>query len=258
MVIKVVLCRFSYIVASTTIIYSIINNSLAAVDGRKLYVYLSSSLYSGYGKLFTRIFIRKDEKLLSFVIKSQSRSYRNPMESSELYHTKQLFVLGKHCRRPHGVYCVFICFEGAYKAVADLTLPDPSSPDYTPTLLYKARSNIALNNPKDALALIPSESEEVALKAVAALARYVGSTDSSEAEAALEELRDLSVEIEGDDVEVTEREKGLVRVLAGTAFARAKEIEEALETLGAGSDSTRNLEAYVCFKFCSIGTYLTR
>jgi hypothetical protein len=33
-------------------------------------------------------------------------------------------------------------------------------------------------------------------------------------------------------------------VLAGTAFARAK---EALETLGAGSNSTRNLEADVLF-----------
>ena len=63
-------------------------------------------------------------------------------------------------------------------------------------------------------------------------------------DAALEELRDLCVEIEGDDVEATEREKGWVRVVAGTAFARAGEIEEALETLGAET-TTENLEAYV-------------
>jgi coatomer subunit epsilon len=56
----------------------------------------------------------------------------------------------------------------------------------------------------------------------------------------LEELRDLCVEIEGDDVD--ERDQGVVRVLAGTAFAQAEEIEEALETLGAGTD-TENLEA---------------
>jgi len=43
-------------------------------------------------------------------------------------------------------------------------------------------------------------------------------------------------------VEATEREKGWVRVVAGTAFARAGEIEEALETLGAES-TTENLEA---------------
>jgi len=146
------------------------------------------------------------------------------MESSELYHIKQQFVLG------------------AYKALVDTPLPDPNSPDYTPTIIYKARSSIALNNPKAALALIPSDNEEVALKAVAALARYVGSADETETEASLEELRDLCVEIEGDDADADEKEKGLVRVLAGTAFARAGEVEEALETLGAGSDH-ENLEA---------------
>ena len=50
------------------------------------------------------------------------------------------------------------------------------------------------------------------------------------------------MEIEGDDGEVDEKEKGLVRVLAGTAFTRAGEIEEALETLGAGTQH-ENLEA---------------
>ena len=50
------------------------------------------------------------------------------------------------------------------------------------------------------------------------------------------------MEIEGDDAEASDWEKGVVRVLAGTAFARAGEIEEALETLGAGND-THNLEA---------------
>lgn len=124
----------------------------------------------------------------------------------------------------------------------DLTLPDPSSPDYTPTLIYKARSSVALNDPTTALSLIPSDTEDVALKAVAALARYVGSKDPAETEASLEELRDLCVEIEGDDVEADEKDKGTVRVLAGTAFARAGEIEEALETLGAGTD-TENLDA---------------
>lgn len=59
-------------------------------------------------------------------------------------------------------------------------------------------------------------------------------------ESALEELRDLSVEIEGDDIEGDERDKALVKVLAGTAFARAGEIEEALETLGT---DTEDLEA---------------
>ena len=88
--------------------------------------------------------------------------------------------------------------------------------------------------------IIPESSENVAVKAVASLARYVAAASSTDAEAALEELRDLSVEIEGDDVEGDEGDKALVRVLAGTAFARAGEVEEALETLGT---ETEDLEA---------------
>jgi hypothetical protein len=132
-------------------------------------------------------------------------------------------------------------YTGAYKSVLDTPLPDENSPDYTAALLYKARSHIALNDPQSALKIIPAGSENVALKAVASLARYIAGKDDTSKEAALEELRDLSVEIE-DEVEGTEREKALVRVLAGTAFARAGELEEALETFGT---ETEDLEAYV-------------
>ncbi|KAK6992255.1 heme peroxidase [Favolaschia claudopus] len=143
------------------------------------------------------------------------------MDSSELYHVKQQFFLG------------------AYKALIGLSLPDTNSPDYIPTLVYQARAHIALNDPSAALALVPADSENVALKAVSALARYVSAAETASQEAALEELRDLAVEIEGD-VEGTERDKHMVRVLAGTAFARAGEIEEALETL---MQDTEDLEA---------------
>jgi coatomer protein complex subunit epsilon len=90
------------------------------------------------------------------------------------------------------------------------------------------------------LELIPEDAEDVALKAISYLARFVDATDSSDAETVLEEFRDLSVEIEGDDVEGSQKDKALVRVLAGTAFARAGEVEEALETLGS---ETEDLEA---------------
>ncbi|KAI0676045.1 coatomer epsilon subunit-domain-containing protein [Trametes maxima] len=147
------------------------------------------------------------------------------MDSPDLYLVKQQFTLG------------------AYKSLVDLTLPDPDSPDYTPTLVYQARAHLALDSPSAALTLVPADSENVAVKAVGSLARFIaGGADEAAREAALEELRDLSVEIEGDDGEASEWEKGTVRVLAGTAFARAGEVEEALETLGAGTDA-RNLEA---------------
>jgi len=55
----------------------------------------------------------------------------------------------------------------------------------------------------------------------------------------------LSVEIEGDDLEASDKDKWLVRVLAGTAFARAGEVEEALETLGLSGGNEESVEAYV-------------
>ena len=116
-------------------------------------------------------------------------------------------------------------------------MPDPNSSDYVPTAIYQARAHIALGNPKAATDVLP-ESENVAVRAVSALAKFEGGGG----ETALEELRDLAVEIEGEDVEGDDRDKWLVRTLAGTAFAKAGEVEEALETLGAGSN-TISLEA---------------
>ena len=87
--------------------------------------------------------------------------------------------------------------------------------------------------------MLGSNDAPLSIRAARALARYVAKDD---AEKALEELRDLCVEIEEEGVD--EMQKGLVRVLAGTAFVRECEVEEALETLGAGS-SNENLDAYV-------------
>ena len=121
-------------------------------------------------------------------------------------------------------------------------MPDPASPGYASVVLYKARAHIALNDTKSVSQMIPESTENVALKAVAALARYIGVGETAAKDAALEELRDLCIEIEGEDGEATDRDKDMVRVLAGTAFVRAGELEEALETLGAGTN-TENLEA---------------
>ena len=127
--------------------------------------------------------------------------------------------------------------------------------------MYQARARLALNNPSAALSLLPADSEDVTIKAVSSLARYIAATTPSSenlegAEAALEELRDLSVEIEGDDIEASEKEKWLVRVLAGTAFARAGEVEEALETLGLSGGNEESVEAYV-FLHAGPTVYLT-
>ena len=121
----------------------------------------------------------------------------------------------------------------------DQKLPEESPEDYHSILFYKARAHLALGDTAAVKSLIPTDTENLALKAVSIFSNYVS---ASAGEAALEELRDLCVEIEGDDVKATEREKGWVCVVSGTAFFRAGEIEEALETLGAET-TTENLEA---------------
>lgn len=148
------------------------------------------------------------------------------------------------CYKFYVLVYTHICILGAYRTLVQTPLPDSSSSDYIPRILYNARAYIALNEPKSALKLIPEGSESIALKAVASLARYVDAADPTKAEAALEELRDLSIEIESEDIDGSDKDKALVRVLAATAFARAGEVEEALETLGS---DTEDLEACVPF-----------
>ncbi|GJJ12754.1 hypothetical protein Clacol_010365 [Clathrus columnatus] len=128
----------------------------------------------------------------------------------ELYYIKQKFTLG------------------AWKSIIDQKL-DESSPDFQQLKLYQAQAYIALNKPTEALKLLDPNNTSLSVRALRALARYL----SKEGENALEELRDLCVEIEEEGID--EKEKSLVKVAAGTAFAREGEIEEALETLGAGT-----------------------
>jgi coatomer protein complex subunit epsilon len=139
---------------------------------------------------------------------------------------------------------ILIPKQGAYESLAEYT---PDKPFEDTILFYKARAHIALGDTEIIKQIIPADTESLALKAVTVFANYISAPAAGDA--ALEELRDICVEIEGDDVEATEREKGWVRVVAGTAFARAGEIEEALETLGAES-TTENLEAYVFSSMC--------
>jgi coatomer subunit epsilon len=125
----------------------------------------------------------------------------------------------------------------------DTPVADANSPDYVQALVLHARAHVALGDPAAALSLLPLDSENVAIKAVSAFAKYFATPAMQRGDARLEPLRDLCVEIE-DDEDSDEREKGLVKVLAGIVFANAGETEEALETLGAGSQK-ENLEAYV-------------
>ncbi|QRV83321.1 coatomer epsilon subunit domain-containing protein [Ceratobasidium sp. AG-Ba] len=138
------------------------------------------------------------------------------MDSDSLFHLKTQFYLG------------------AYSALTSNPLPDENSPDYLQTLLYTARSHIALGDPATALSILPEDDSEPSIKAVRAFAHYIQGQDSS---SALEELRDASLEVEGEEGPLN----GLVKVVAATAFLREGEVEEALATLGAGT-GTKDVE----------------
>jgi len=144
------------------------------------------------------------------------------MDPNDLYSVRQQFTLG------------------AYKTLTSFPLPDANAEDRTLLVLYHIRSWIALEQLDKALGLVSELGDSgIVSRAVRALVSYL--KNPGEKETHLEELRDLCVEIEGEDVEGDEYERGAVRVLAGTAFAREGEMEEALETLGAGTNHT-NLE----------------
>lgn len=129
-------------------------------------------------------------------------------------------------------------------------MPPKGSPEYLPTLLYTARSLIALGETSRALTLVPADVEP-AVRAVRALATYLETKKSSgDVEAVLDELRDLTIEAEaaaeeaeagGAGVEHDGAGVGVVRVAAATAFVEEGELEEALTTLGAGT-VVRDLE----------------
>jgi len=137
------------------------------------------------------------------------------MDSDSLFHLKSQFYLG------------------AYQSVVANPPPDTNSLEYLPSILYIARSHIALSDPAKALSILPSGSTEPAVRAVRALATYVQDRAAEmETESILEELRDLCLEIEGEEgVECLE----VVKVAAATAFVQEDELEEALTTLGAGT-----------------------
>jgi len=144
------------------------------------------------------------------------------MDSDSLFYLKNQFYLGN------------------YKHLCANPLPPTSDPDYLPTLAYTARSYIALKNYSGALSVLPPSDTSPAVKSLRSLANYFSNPDENEPY--LEELRDLSIEVEdGIENEVEGAGSGLVKVAAATAFFHEEEVEEALTTLGAGCKS-RDLE----------------
>jgi len=100
------------------------------------------------------------------------------------------------------------------------------------TFIYHIRALLAQNNTTHALSLLPTDSQSIHIISLSALANYLHSRHPSH----LDQLRHLSLQVDDD----------IVRIISGTAFACAGQLEQALEYLGA-STNTENLEAYVLF-----------
>lgn len=105
------------------------------------------------------------------------------------------------------------------------------------------RSHIALKDCPAALSLLPTSNTSEPVRALRALVNYLQFAPGQK-DAALEELRDLCLEVEEDNATGQDEEgagAGLVKVAAATAFVNENELEEALTTLGAGCKS-RDIE----------------
>ncbi|KAG8989532.1 hypothetical protein FRB94_004446 [Tulasnella sp. JGI-2019a] len=147
------------------------------------------------------------------------------MDSDSLFYLKNQFYLGN------------------FKYLSDNPLPAQSEPSYLSTLCYTVRSRIALKDYSGALSLLPPSNTSEPVRALRALVNYLQAAPGQK-DSALEELRDLCLEVEEDGADSETEEgagAGLVKVVAATAFVNENELEEALTTLGAGCKS-RDIE----------------
>ena len=148
------------------------------------------------------------------------------MDSSELHRVKQEFFLVRTPACPSSSYGLGNLSKnaGTYKVLIILTRPPRSSPDFA-ALVYQVRTCIALNNPSAVLSLLPTDSEDVMIRAVSSLARHIAATIPHRTKVPEEPKlcwRSLGI---GHDLDAGDKRRRSARALVGTAFARAGEVE---------------------------------
>lgn len=135
-------------------------------------------------------------------------------------------------------------YQGAYEACSQAVKAASGSAAEEASqirLLYGARSQIALNKPSAALAMLPGSSIDTpAAQAVRALASFVQAQNTGDANAAEEALTELQELL--DQAIVGDINGQTIRVCTATAMARDEDPVGALETLGMGSASSREIE----------------
>lgn len=152
------------------------------------------------------------------------------MDSDALYLVKQLFWQGS--------------YKAAIQEASQADLSDLSNPESLSRALYIARSHLAISPPSTSSAVsviqpaLDTDEPPASARAVKSFAEFLESTEDDK-EAKLEELRDLTLEYEGEEVdEETREEERVVRCLAATAFILQGENEEAVTTLTEGVGKT--------------------
>lgn len=151
------------------------------------------------------------------------------MDSSEtvLYNIQSLFYQG--------------AYEACVEAVQQNATGSPSEPATQSLLLYGARSQIALNKPSAALTLLPESSVNTsAAQAVRGLAKFVEAQLEKNADKAVDALTELNELL--DQAVIGDADGQTIKVCAATAMARDEDPVGALETLGMGSGSSREIE----------------
>ncbi|WRT67842.1 uncharacterized protein IL334_004816 [Kwoniella shivajii] len=138
------------------------------------------------------------------------------MEADPLYHVKQLF------------------YQAAIQEAASQSHTPSDDVSSLHRALYIARSHLSLTPPSTSSAqsilspFLSSDSAPLSAKAVDAFASYLA---DEEKEAKVDELRDLVLEVEGNEDEI---EESTVRVIASSVFILQGENEEAVTTLNEG------------------------
>lgn len=142
-------------------------------------------------------------------------------------------------------------YQGAYRSCVDVvsqnTSGSPSDPTTLTRLLYGARSQLALNQPDAALALLPSsdipDSDSPAAAAVRALSRFVKAQNKGDQSGSDEELHQLNELL--DQAVLGDANGQTIRICVATAMMRDDDPVGALETLGMGTASSKEIERCV-------------
>lgn len=136
-------------------------------------------------------------------------------------------------------------FQGAYQACVDLVRQNssgrPSEPTIQQRLLYGARSAVALNDTAAALALLPAGSiDSAAAQSVRGLATFVAAQHAGKTDKADDALVDLHSLL--DQAILGDPSGQTIRVCVATAMARDNDPVGALEVLGMGTGSSKEIE----------------